>query len=222
MEKDEAIRMLRSGLGKELFKVAASYAAPILFAPPPPLRPGAVANGTIFFIKPGDATLAVTAAHVYRGYLKIKPDEPRLVCQIADLRFNPEERLIDVDDGLDLATFRVEEREVAQIGKLVHRPPKWPPDPPMEGRGVFFAGYRADDRTIKGPSAIEWGIYTTLLTATEVGARHITCQFQWDYIVDITGNGLPPKGHPLHSLSGAPVWTVTQNAAMPPSSHSSG
>jgi len=46
-EKEEAVRVLRGGFAEALFGVAASYAAPILFAPPPPLRPDAVANGTV-------------------------------------------------------------------------------------------------------------------------------------------------------------------------------
>jgi hypothetical protein len=133
------------------------------------------------------------------------------------LRFDPEERLIDRDPTLDIATFRITEREVETImGKWIHRPAQWPPLPPEEGKGVFTAGSPAVHRRILSGHAIEWGVYSLLVTATAVSDEKIICQFERGEWVDPRGFELaePPPKPSIPGLSGAPLWTLTENATI--------
>jgi hypothetical protein len=143
---------------------------------------------------------------VYAAYLARKEQAPGLVCQIGRLRFKPEDRIIDRDQRLDVATFRIGEVEVERTAKWLHRPSSWPPVPPEEGRGVFLAGFARTLRDEK-EEAVTFGSVSLLLTATTIGNDTITCQFDRENFVDM-GSGLPPQPMSLEGVSGAPLWTL--------------
>ncbi len=190
---------------------AASYVSPLFWGTPASSSGDATINhGSIFFLECGGPPLAVTAAHLYQDYWCRKQDNPNLICQIDNLIFDPEDRLIDRDEGLDVATFRIEESEIKRLGKWIHKvaQSEWPPNPPQVGQGVFFAGFPA--RTIVGDDSIIYDIHSALLIATVVNDRNIICQFERDEWVDILGKGLPPKNNWLGGLSGAPLWTLQE------------
>ena len=209
--KQRAIELLKSGYGRQIISIAASYVSVLFWGTPPSLSTEAIINhGSIFFLECGGPPLAVTAAHVYENYWSRKQNNSNLVCQIDNLPFDPENRLIDRDHGLDIATFRIEEQEITRLGKWVHKvdQSEWPPSPPQPGQGVFFAGFPS--RTILDSQSVEYDIHSALLIATVVNDRNIICQFERDEWVDILGKGLPPKNNWLGGLSGAPLWTLQE------------
>jgi hypothetical protein len=134
------------------------------------------------------------------------------MCQIGNVLFAPEPRLIDRDSSLDVATFRIDEHEVAADGKVVHKPDPatWPPKPPEIGKGTFFAGFPREYRSQNGPRTFEWGSYFGVAVATSVTDQYIAYQFDRSEMVDIFGTGLPPEKQWLGGLSGAPLWTLVQ------------
>jgi hypothetical protein len=210
MTRDEAISMLQGPYGREIGNVASSYTAVFFWMTIAPTAE--IGHGSIFFLECGSGAFAVTANHVYEAYLERKQLDPSLTCQIGNLPFVPEARLIDRDPELDVATFRIEEREVEADGKVIHRvsPNNWPPKPPDLGKGVFFAGYPKVHRKVHHPKKVEWGTYVGVLTATSIGERHIVCQYERDEMVDMFGTGTPPVGQWLGGLSGAPLWTLVE------------
>ena len=101
-------------------------------------------NGTAFFLEAGEGPFVVTAAHVFQGTLDAQEVYPKSYCQLWQMPFDAADRLIARSSsyGVDIATFRVTEDEIRRLGKTVVTgcQPSWPPDPPQEGKGVFFAG----------------------------------------------------------------------------------
>ena len=207
-EIDHALR-----LGPALSDVAAGYIAPIYWIDPQARLTAIPFNGTIFFLNCGGTSFAVTADHVYRAYLGARQAAPQIVCRIGNMNFDPANRLIDRNEGLDLATFRITEDEIHHLGKLAltGSQREWPPAPPWPGRGVFFAGYPGVAHILHGEHTIDFGIYAVNTIATEVTSELITCEFQRERWVDHLGLGLPEEGYNLSGLSGCPVLTLVDH-----------
>ncbi len=208
MDKQKALALLRAGFGAELQKAAYHCTAPLFWADPS-FEPPQFNNGSIFFLNCGDGAFGITADHVYAGYLERKERSPGLVCQIGRLMFKPEDRLIDRDKRLDVATFRMTNAEIEKTTKWVHRPTTWPPSPPEQGRGVFFSGFARTARE-EEIGVVTFGATSFLLTATVVGPDAIKCQFDRENFVDL-GSGMPPEPISLGGVSGAPLWTLVDN-----------
>jgi len=210
MNKHEAISLLKGLYGREISNLASSYTSAIFWISA--ASNVETSNGSIFFINCGNGPFAVTADHVYEGYIKNKNIDPFLRCQIGNVPFVPENRLIDRDKELDIATFAIDAKEIKADGKVVHavNPNNWPPKPPDVGKGIFFAGYPKAYRKDKIPEKIEFGTYVGVLTVTSVSESHIVCQYDRDEIVNMFGNETLPERQYLGGLSGAPLWTLVQ------------
>ena len=169
-----------------------------------------IGNGSVFFLDLGHGALVVTADHVLQGYLDRRVERPNLACQIGNIPFDPEASLIDRDPDLDIATFRINDRDLAKEGKIAHRPATWPPKPPDQGKGVFFTGFPRVYWSELRPLVFEWGSYFGISVATSVTDGYIATQFDRNEMVDISGTGLPPGGQWLGGLSGGPLWTLVE------------
>ncbi|MBI3915536.1 MAG: hypothetical protein HY322_00825 [Betaproteobacteria bacterium] len=85
-------------------------------------------NGSMFLLDCGQGPFLVTAGHVYTGYLAQRDSAKRNICQIGNLEFHAEDRLIDLQKRPDIATFRVTDHEIQIIGKQIvtHTAASWP------------------------------------------------------------------------------------------------
>lgn len=211
MTKEEAIALLKGPYSRELRRIATDYTSVIFWAE----RPSGdhdprIGNGSVFFLDLGHGAFVVTADHVFQGYLNRKLERPNLVCQLGNITFDPEAALIDRNRDLDIATFRIDEGDLAKDGKIAHHPADWPPKPPDQGKGVFFTGFPRVYWSELRPDAFEWGSYFGISVATSVTDDYVASQFDRDEMVDIFGTGLPPAGQWLGGLSGGPIWTLVE------------
>ena len=206
--KKEAISLLKSPFGSEILKTVSSYVAPLFWSRREYKTLSIQGNGSIFFLRPNDISFAVTANHVYQKYITDKKSYTNIFCQIGDILFPLEERLIDINEELDIATFRITSDEIRKINKIELS--MWPPSLPDIGKGVLFAGFPGHERFELSSHEVSFGIYAALGTATTVSERNITCQFKRKDWVEITEFALPPKGYSLNGLSGAPLFTVIE------------
>ena len=208
MTLDEAEVLVK----KELVKTVSSYVAPIYWGTHGERDSVVHKNGTIFFLDAGEGVFAVTADHVYQAYLEQKEKSPNIVCQLLNLPFKPEERLIDSDADLDIATFRISPDEVKEAGKavLMGNQSTWPPLPPQEGRSVFFAGFPGKERIQQGPRGINFGIFHGVCVATSVSERQISVQVEHKEFVDI-GFGIAPENYDPGGISGGPLLTLVEH-----------
>jgi len=80
-------------------------------------------HASMFFLDCGRGPFAVTAGHVYETYLECRQRRRVRSTQIANVDFDPVERLIACgkNRGLDIATFRITPEEIAATGKKIVR-----------------------------------------------------------------------------------------------------
>ena len=209
----EEMKALALKMGPALSDVASSYIAPINWTDPTTTPTVVIDHATVFFVNTGKRIFAVTASHVYNAFLVQKAASPNIVCCIANRDFDLCTRVIADDPYVDIATFEISEREIRKIGKtvLTGSQNEWPPAPPQQGKGVFFAGYPSVARKILGPNEIEFGIYAANTVATEVTGDLINCQFNRKEWIDHLGLGLPEENYDLSGISGAPLLTLVEN-----------
>lgn len=211
---DEAeAREITRRVAPELRNTAGSYVVPLFWVLEAESQASILQNGSSFFMRVDGPTMLVTAAHVVRGY---EADRDRygnaVTAQVMDVSFDPLKHLIDIDDQIDIATIKVPHGLPARVGKWCYeRSSKdWPPPPPSEGRGLFFAGFPGLDRKDLGDGNVEWGLHGGLLTATVVKSDEVISQLDRHYLEPIPGVAPPPLNPWLGGMSGAPGWTVTR------------
>jgi hypothetical protein len=171
-------------------------------------------NGSAFFIDIGGRIIAVTAAHVFRSYLKGKEmARGKIACQLGSLGFDPKERLIAVSDCIDIATFSVSADDLAKVGKqpFAVAGGDWPPPHPSPARPgrtgltAYFAGFPEDSRLWINSQAISFGLYIAGGPIGSASDRQISMPFERQFWVDTLGLGFPPEGFDPGGISGGPM-----------------
>ncbi|HEY2710150.1 MAG TPA: hypothetical protein VGI95_19060 [Caulobacteraceae bacterium] len=175
-------------------------------------------SGTVTLVKPSSSgrTFGITAAHVIRGYQKDLADLPALGAQlgggvdIGDLA----NRIIDVNDGLDLATIDLNDGLLATRGPGwdVFPLELWPPQPPAEDFGITLGGFPASLRHSPAPGELAFGPWVVLSIARGVSDDQISWKFATEYLASTPAN--PAAAHPMFDLggvSGGPVLRVGES-----------
>jgi hypothetical protein len=166
------------------------------------------AQGSIFFLDCGRGPFAVTADHVYEGFLEDRDAYRVRSCQIGNVAFNPEERLIarGKNLGIDIATFEVTPEEIAATGKRVIKgiDGPWPP-PPQPKEIVFFGGFPGNERDVINRNEVVFGLHSAMPGLTSFTDRQLCCQLDRSSWIDVRGLGLPPVGYELGGVSGGPM-----------------
>jgi hypothetical protein len=173
-----------------------------------PLTPLEPRQGSMFFLDCGRRPFAVTAAHVFDEFLHDRETHLVRGCQIGNVGFNPEDRLITSGTqlGIDIATFRVMPEEIAATGKRVVQGTDgpWPP-PPNVGEAVFFGGFPGVERIPIAPNEISFGLHSAMVPLTDFTDYQLCARMEHEYRVDVRGLGLPPEGYDLGGVSGGPM-----------------
>ncbi len=219
MTPDEAKELIAGLFGEAALKAAAGYVSPIFWAVENNEgREFVPSNGTIFFVDAGQGAFAVTADHVYQGYLDAKAEYPRVDCGIgpqsfdtppaAPLPFDPLARLIDRSQDPDIATFQMTGDELKQLRTTIIT--VWPPVVPEVGQSIAFAGFPGHERLLVGARELSFAPYPGLTVVTSVNERHISCRFEREYLVPAPGFRLPAPNYDTAGISGAPLLTVVE------------
>ncbi len=162
----------------------------------------------MFFLDCGRGAFAVTADHVYDGFLEDRDERRIRSSQIGNVAFDPEDRLIARGKhlGVDIATFRVTPEEIAATGKRIVEGTDgaWPP-PPNDGEAVFFGGFPAQERIPLAAYEISFGLHSAMVPLTSHTEYQLCCQLDRDSRVDVRDLGLPPDGYDLGGVSGGPM-----------------
>jgi hypothetical protein len=216
MSDEERKAALASGLGEMFSRMANEHVSWIWWTRNTREPTDILGHGTAFLLERGSGPMLVTAGHVYREYLAHQREHGSLYCQVANAQFSDLTPLLIGCGNLhiplgepapeaDIATFRITEDEVSRIGKRpVVAIGEWP-QPPVVNQQVMFAGYPGHERIFVGPSQINFGFHTGMTGARNITERQITMLIQRDFLVDWTGNGVPPAGYGLGGISGSPL-----------------
>lgn len=165
-------------------------------------------QGSVFFLDCGRGPFAVTAGHVFEQFVEDRRLKRVRSCQIGNIGFNPEERLIARGNnlGLDIATFQVTPEEITQTGKKVVKgvDGAWPA-PPKRDEAVFFGGFPGCERDKIGPDEMVFGLHSAMTRLTSSTEHQLCCQLERSSWMDVRGLGLPPVGYDLGGVSGGPM-----------------
>ena len=211
LSKEEAIALARGPYATTVEIAVAGSIAPFLWRERDEQSALKIRNGTVFFVSP-DWPFMVTADHVYAAYLDARNkfgDFAR--CQIGNLRFVPEDRLIARNEALDIATFAITSEEIKKTydGKFAM---SFDPMNPQVGKGVFFAGFPGRERRLLSEREIESGIFTASTVADNVSDREISGHFDREYQVDKPGRPPSPEVYEIGGVSGGPLVTMVDSA----------
>lgn len=124
------------------------------------------------------------------------------------------ERAIAAHSGIDIATFRVSEREVAALGKtvLTGYQRSWPPKPPAENCGIYFAGYPQAGTQPMGAQGVSLGLVRGSGVASSVNDRDVASLFDRSCWLPDPVRGAPPPNFNFGGISGGIMLTVIQGA----------
>lgn len=167
--------------------------------------PRIINNGTLTFVRTPQRLLAVTAAHVFRGW-EADNKKQRIRLQISNLVVDDLwSKLVDVSDELDLATIQIDDHFLAALGGDVTPLTSWPPQVPKEGKGIMLAGYPAIERIEAEPFSVDFGLFTALVVARRVSEHQITWLVERDYQLENAEVKPPPEKYDLGGVSGGPL-----------------
>lgn len=206
----EQAKALAGGpFGATTLRNVASYAVPICW--PTSIDEGGVVlkNGTAFFVQTPRALFGVTAAHVVRAFLRQKAAMPNTVCGLRDTETPVDlvNDVISIGKHVDIATFRVGERIIRELGKQPLT--RWPPQIPQVGKGVNYAGYPGTARRRLAPHEFSFGVVTGATVAESVSDKRIVTVVQGE-LQDPLGHGLPPSDFDFGGMSGGPMLATIE------------
>jgi len=213
---EKAKRVMNAGLGEVELKLVISFSAPIFWAT---LEDGQVrsGNGTAFFLNTGERLFGVTACHVIDGWEQCpaekRPGPLRLAGMGTSVRLDWDERVIDMDAAIDIATFCVTESEVKTIGKtvLTGAQKSWPPGKPPVNCGVYYAGFPGVGTIEMSLDEVSFGAMGGGGIATSVSEKDVSSQIEREYLMSHFGRGIPPENYDFRGLSGGPMLAVVES-----------
>jgi hypothetical protein len=214
---EEAKRVMSAGLGEFELKLVISFSAPIFWAT---MKGGQLRarNGTAFFLNTGERLFGVTACHVIDGWKQCpaeeRPGPLRLAGMGTSVRLDWDQRVIDMDAAIDIATFHVTESEVKTIGKtvLTGAQKNWPPGKPPINCGIYFAGFPGVSTIELSVDKVSFGAMAGGGIATSVSEKDVSSQIEREYLMSYFGEGVPPENYNFGGLSGGPMLAVVESA----------
>lgn len=217
MSEKRAKELIGGALGNELRGVLSKSCAPICwFARGEAPELSRMKNGTATFVHTGETLIGITAAHVVQDFLDDQSEAPQTV-MIMNAAL-PTLDIIDISSELDIATFKIDESVLTKIGKPISPLSVWPPQPPMEGRGILIGGYprisRLPINTAPAPAVMEWGLMTILGVAGRVSRDQI--HWMIDRAHNIEHDTIPelPPNAELGGISGGPVIALLERGPL--------
>lgn len=125
-------------------KYPVRFAAPVFFGDSPNVSYSAsLKNGTATLVKLGDKYLAVTCHHVLEGF-RLSARRERGFFQLAHIRMEPDDHLVDEHRDLDLAVFDVThfiDRAPHLTDANFVSPATWPPREVSQDDVLCLAGF---------------------------------------------------------------------------------
>lgn len=218
LSKKEAIAIMRGGLGEAELELVGSFCAPLYWVVGRMPDGSPIArNGTAFFLNAGQGVFGVTACHVLHGWMRARREGVGPLCLATNgnpLVVDWPERVIAAHSGIDIATFRMSEQEVAALGKTVLTgfQRHWPPKPPAENCGIYYAGYPQAGTQPMGSQGVSFGLVRGSGVASGVNDRDVVSLFDRSCWLPDPVRGAPPPKFDFGGISGGIMLTIIQGA----------
>jgi hypothetical protein len=212
---EEAIALIKGGLGKAEIEFPASVTAPLFWV----LRDHSgerIKNGSVLFLDAGMGVFAVTAAHVVEECFADSKLPTFVQSMIGGngmtLPLHLADRIIAAHHDLDIATFHVTPKEVQLTGHTVLTgfQKSWPPSLPEVERGITYCGYPGNGRRILAPRDICFGCVAAGGIATSVNENSISILIERANLIPALGKGVLPENYDFGGVSGGPLIAIVQ------------
>ena len=180
-----------------------------------------VKSGSVFFLDTGARLFAVTAAHVVTECLNDSKSSQFVGAMIGAnwgpaLPMRLDDRMIDSNQDVDIATFRVTAEEV----KNLKREPvsgfqrTWPPPPARVGHGVTLCGFPGKARRWLVPGQLSFGCIPIACIVTNSHAACISVQLERDCLLRVLGDSDLPEDYDFGGISGGPVLAIVERGGL--------
>ena len=218
-QKQEAIALIRAGLGEAEIRIAASYTTPFFWTLRKSNGDEMMKGGSAFFIDTGECVFAITASHVVEECLEDTKSRTFIQCMLGTGRGMPSvpfhlgDRLIDAHRGIDIATFWMKPEEIRQTGREVlqgYYHPRWPPPLPQKDRGVTYCGFPARGRRWLAPREISFGRAALGGIATNSHELSLSILIEREHLFQVLGDEAMPENYDFGGISGGPVIAIVQ------------
>jgi hypothetical protein len=214
---EEAIGLMRGGLGKAELEFVASVTAPIFWMLRDSNGGERIKNGSVFFLDAGEGLFAVTAAHVIKECMDDTKSPMFVQCVIGSnggrcVPIHLGDRIIDAHDGIDIATLRITLEELKHIGctALTGYQKTWPPRLPEIERGITYCGFPGNGRMLLAPRRISFGCMPMAGIVTSAHETCISVQIERDQLIRVLGNDDFPENFDFGGISGGPLIAIVQ------------
>jgi hypothetical protein len=191
---------------EEIAAAGLRYARPICWHDNAKTFPKAIVGASCFVLRFATGLVGVTAAHVVREFQKAKGTTPSLVCQLHLMSLDLNGALIDIDDGLDIATFAISEQELRKtLTDAFDVSARWPLDGIVKpDASIQLIGYPENIRVVNSieKSAVfnAWGALDFIQDYNE---REIILTYEPDKVLGAPAK--PPLGYNMSGCSGGPA-----------------
>jgi len=177
-------------------------------------------NGTVFFINTGTSIVAATACHVIDQCMEDAKTREFVQCMIGGvgetLYFKIEDRLIDRNPKMDLATLQVTQQEVAELGCsiLSGLQPHWPPPLAQPEHAVILCGFPGKSRSEIGPSEHMFGRVAIGTNVSNSRDAKISLLVEREGMYRCLGEGVLPENYNFGGISGGPLVALAERAGI--------
>lgn len=206
------LQLAESGAMAVLEQNAKELTAPLYwYGEEPRIDDSDPSGGTVCFVHTGERLLGISAAHVHRACVDFLESNPGASCQIGSHSFSPADRIIDIDDSVDLVTYNLSDLQVTAAGANVHSPTSWPPIS-GDADDVYFGGWpwsMTDDSTHE--STHSFVSFVGKLTAQS--SRDLVMRVFKSTSVPWGSSSLPPDTN-LGGMSGGPLYAIRTDPLM--------
>jgi len=211
---EEKAKAIARRMGKPMLEFASSIVAALYW--PAKEADGSVTarNGTAFFLRTPEALFGVTAAHVIEGKHSWReyceqhgPVLLRLGAKEGtSVSFEWDARCIDIDLEIDIATFMVSPREIADINRTPYGglQAEWPPPAPAQNAGITYAGVPGIGTRNLSFKAVQFGILCGTGLVSSISNRNVSTLLEREYLEPALGEGVVPENYNFGGISGGP------------------
>jgi hypothetical protein len=164
-------------------------------------------GGSCFVLRFDVGLIGVTAAHVLEALEDAVRRNADVVCLLRTVHVDPVKRLIDRDESLDIATFRITEDELVESKSVaIDCRSHWPPPTPDRGAALSFGGF---PQLLAKPSTYfrtEFRAYVSQTRVEDITNRDIISTYEpgRDFRIRAAPE-LTDLGSSLSGCSGGPV-----------------
>lgn len=204
-------RIIRDG--HQIDEMVVSHAARVLIGPPWRYRTdGHINHASGVQIEVAGARYLATAAHVIRAGAERLRNEQHVLFQVGNAIVPLLERVVYLDDALDLAFVRIEDKETNCIASACWRPSSWPPSPVVDGEYVAFAGYPRRYVEYDEGGGLILNAIGGILRVDSASDRRLTSVLARSDLILLKGPEIPPQGSELGGMSGGPLFRVKDSS----------